>query len=56
MLTVESRLDNFLNFPLGFAINNVWHRSFIIGAVGLSFAIMGEKINVEDGVDLYGQG
>ena len=53
MSTVESRLVNLLNFPLGFTINNVWHGLFVIGAMCLGFAIMGEKINMENGVDLH---
>ena len=56
MSIMESRPDNLLNFPLGFTINNVWHRSFIIEAICLSFAIMGEKVNMENGVDLHGWG
>ena len=54
--TVELRLNNLLDFPFRFAIDNVWCGLLVVGAMCLSFTIMCEEINVEDGVDLHGCG
>ena len=54
MLAMKLRLDDLLNFPFGFTIDNVRHELFIIGAVGLSFTILCEEVNMEDQMDLHG--
>jgi hypothetical protein len=46
---MELRLDNLLDFPFRFAIDNVWCGSLVVGAMCLSFTIMGEEINVKMG-------
>ena len=51
--SIEARLDNLLDFPFGFTIDNVRWWAFVIGAVGLSFSITGQKVDVEDGVDFH---
>jgi hypothetical protein len=51
----ESRLDDFLDFPFWFAIDNVWRRSFVIRTVGFGLTVSGQEINVEYGVDLHGR-
>ena len=53
-MTVESRFDYLLDFPFRLTIDNVRHWSFIIGATCLCFVIAGEKIHMEDRVDLHG--
>ena len=56
MSTMKLRLDNLLDFPLRFAIDNVWRGLFIVGAMGLSLMVVSEKIHMEDGVNLHEQG
>ena len=56
MFPMEARLDDLLYFPFGFAIDNVWRRSFVIRAVGLGLSITGQEVNMEHWVDLHGWG
>ena len=53
---MEARLDNFLYFPLGFAVDNVRWGSLVIGTVGFGFSIAGQEVDMEDWVDLHGWG
>jgi hypothetical protein len=50
---MESRLDYFLDLPLGFAIDNVRWRSFEIRTVGLGLSITGQEVDVKNGVNLH---
>ena len=50
---MEARLDDLLDFPFRFAIDNVRWWSFVIGTVGLGLSIAGQKVDMEDGVDLH---
>jgi hypothetical protein len=50
---MEVRLDNLLHFPFWFPINNVRWGSFVIWTVSLGLAIAGQKVDVENGVDLH---
>jgi hypothetical protein len=52
-LSVEARLDDLLDFPFGFAINNVGWWLFIVWTVSLGLMVSGQKVDVEDGVDLH---
>ena len=51
--TVEARLNDLLYFPFRFAIDNVGWRSFVIRTVSLGLSIAGQKVDMEDGVDLH---
>ena len=51
--TVESRIDNLLHFPFGFAIDNVWWWLFVVWSVGFCFAVSSQKVYMENGVDLH---
>ena len=53
---MEARLDNFLHFPFGFAIDNVRWWSLVIWAVSLGLTIPSQKVDMEDGMDLHGRG
>ena len=53
MSSMEARFDDLLDFPLWFAIDNVWWWSLIVWTMSLGLAITGQKIDVEDGVDLH---
>ena len=50
---MELRLENFLNFPLWFTINNFRHWSFVVWAMGLGLVILGQKIHMKDRVNLH---
>ena len=50
---MEARLDNLLYFPFWFFIDNVRWGPFIIWTMSFSFAITGQKVDMEDGVDLH---
>ena len=50
---MEVRLENLLDFPFRFTIDNVWWGSFIIWTMSLGFAISGQKVDVEYRVDLH---
>ena len=50
---MEARFDDLLNFPFWFSIDNVRWQLFIVRAVGLGRTISGEKINMENRVDLH---
>jgi hypothetical protein len=50
---MELRLDYFLDFPFWFAINDVRWQPFEIGAMGLSFSIAGQEVDVENRVDFH---
>jgi hypothetical protein len=52
----ESRLNDSLDFPFGFTIDNVWCGAFVIRTVCLGFTISGQEIYMKDGVDLHGGG
>ena len=54
-LSMEARLDNLLDFPFWFAIDNLWWQSFVIGPMGFGFAISGQEIHMKYGVDLHRQ-
>ena len=56
MLSMESRLDYLLDFPLWFTVNDVRGRSLVIGAVSLYFTIAGQKVHMKDRGDLHGRG
>ena len=51
--SMKARLDNLLDFPFGFAIDNVRWRSFVVRTMGLGLAITGQKVDMEDGVDFH---
>jgi hypothetical protein len=51
----ESRLDDLLDFPFGFPIDNVWCGAFVVRTVCLSFAVLGQEVDMKDGVDLHGE-
>ena len=50
---MEARFDNLLHFPFRFAIDDIRWRSLVIWAVSFGFAITGQEVDVEDGVDLH---
>ena len=50
---MEARLDNLLYFPFRFAIDNIRWGSFVVWTVGLGLSISGQKVDVENGVDLH---
>ena len=50
---MEARLDNLLDFPFGFAIDNVRWRAFVVGTMGLGFSIAGQEVDVENGVNFH---
>ena len=50
---MEARLDNLLDFPFGFAIDNVRWGSFIIWTVSLGLSVASQEVDMEDGVDLH---
>ena len=54
MFSIEVRLDNLLHFPFWFTVNNVRWGPFVIWTMSLGLSISGQKVNVEDGVDLHG--
>jgi hypothetical protein len=49
----ESRLDNLLDFPFGFAIDNLWCGALVIRAVRLSLSVSGQEVDMEDRVNLH---
>ena len=51
--SIEARLDNLLDFPFWFTIDNVRWGSFIIQTVSLGLAIAGQEVDMEDRVDLH---
>jgi hypothetical protein len=51
--SMEARLDNLLHFPFWFPVDNVRWGSFVIWTVSLGLAIAGQKVDVENGVDLH---
>jgi hypothetical protein len=50
---MELRSDYLLNFPLWFTINDVGSWLFIIGAMGLGLMVAGQKIYMENRVNLH---
>jgi hypothetical protein len=54
--SVKSRLDDLLDFPLGFAVDNVWRGAFVIRAVGFSLTVSGQEVDMKYGVNLHGGG
>ena len=50
---MEARLDNLLYFPFWFSINNVRRRPFVVRTMGLGLSIAGQKVDMEDGVNLH---
>jgi hypothetical protein len=52
----ESRFYDLLDFPFGFAINDLWCGAFIVGTVCFSLSVSGQEVDVEDWVDLHGWG
>ena len=53
MSSMEARFDNLLHFPFRFTIDNVRWGSFVIRAMSFGFTIAGQKVDMEDGVDLH---
>jgi hypothetical protein len=54
--SIEARFNDLLDFPFGFSIDNVGWWVFIIGTMSLGFTITGQKVDMEDRVDLHGWG
>jgi hypothetical protein len=50
---VESRLNYFLDLPFRFTIDDVRQRAFKVGAVGFRFAITGQEVDMENGVNFH---
>ena len=53
MSAMEARLDNLLHFPFWLTIDDIRWGSFVIRTVSLGLAIAGQKVDMEDGVDLH---
>jgi hypothetical protein len=49
----ESRLDDLLDLPLGFAIDNVRCGAFVVRTVCFGLTVSGQEVDVEDWVDLH---
>ena len=55
-MTMKLRLDNLLDFPFGFTIDNVRHGLFVVGAMRIGLVVLGEEVDVKDWMDLHGWG
>ena len=50
---MEVRFDDLLNVPFWFAIDNLWHWSFIVWTVSVGLVVSGQEVNMKDGMDLH---
>ena len=50
---MESRFNDLLDLPFGFAVDNVRWQSFIIWTVGLGLMVLSQEVDMEDGVNLH---
>jgi hypothetical protein len=52
----ESRLYDLLDFPFGFAIDDLRCGAFVVRTVRISFMVAGQEVNMEYRVDFHGRG
>ena len=52
---MEAGLDNLLDFPFWFTVNNVRWGSFVIRTVSLGLTISSQKVDMEDEVNFHGR-
>jgi hypothetical protein len=52
----ESRLDDLLDFPFGFTLDDIWCGAFVVRTVGLGLTVSSQEVDMKYGVDLHGGG